>query len=240
MFWRYGGYTNISPINSLLDKPDVTVEEVLDDSELLHELKQHNSKLIEFIREDHVLKRMLEYIVSPSFLSEDEEDGEKDTGKTKAREEYLEKEADADQQPYRPSRRASSDLDFEGLENAEKSRLKYAYIASEVLSAPSWSVIEAMMQSEESLRIFWRFLWDKAPLDALQSSYFYKVNEVLLDQKTPEMLAFVMSLNGIIETMLKHVDNPSVMDLLLKIISLDKPENGLGVTEVRLILVIVQ
>ncbi|WEW60791.1 sporulation-induced protein [Emydomyces testavorans] len=246
MFWRYGGYANISPVNTLLDKADVTVEEVLDESELLHELKQHNTKLIEFIREDNVLKRMLEYIVSPSLLSDDDEEeaeNEKGVEEGKARDgssvKATSSEYDGKQKGPVSRRRSHSlgtDLELEELEKAEKARLKYAYIASEVLSAPSWSIIEAMMLNEESLRDFWRFLWRNAPLDSLQSSYFYKVNEVLLDQKTPDMLAFIMSLDGFIEAILKHVDNPSVMDLLLKIISLDKPENGLGVTEVRIII----
>ncbi|EFW21499.1 Sit4-associated protein [Coccidioides posadasii str. Silveira] len=240
MFWRYGGYANISPINTLLDKPDVTVEEVLDESELLHEMKQHNTKLIEFIREDHVLKRMLEYIVSPSLLNnEDHYDNEdiKACGESKSSDRDLEKavSGEGDVEPKSTVTQQldglGADLDPEELENAEKARLKYAYISSEVLSAPAWSIIEAMMLNEESLRIFWQFLHGTTPLDSLQSSYFYKVNEVLLDQKTPEMLSFVMSLDGIIETMLRHVDNPSVMDLLLKIISLDKPEAGLVVTE---------
>ncbi|EEP80232.1 predicted protein [Uncinocarpus reesii 1704] len=238
MFWRYGGYANISPINTLLDRPDVTLEEVLDESELLHEMKQHNSKLTEFIREDHVLKRMLEYIVSPSLLVDDDEGEEPegdgrgpDNGKTSGNAVSVHEGSKYKAVARRRSDSLGPDQDLEELENAEKARLKYAYISSEILSAPSWSIIEAMMQYEECLRNFWGFLRGKAPLDSLQSSYFYKVNEVLLDQKTPEMLSFVMSLDGIIETMLRHVDNPSVMDLLLKIISLDKPENGLVVTE---------
>ncbi|KAI1988384.1 sporulation-induced protein [Ophidiomyces ophidiicola] len=247
MFWRYGAYANISPINTLLDRPDVTVEDVLDESELLHELKQHNSKLIEFIREDHVLKRMLEYIVSPSLLSDDDDDdddgdheeNEDDSAnrrKSLSCSSGLITSGDGHQiQKERIARDRSdslgADIDLEELQNAEKARLKYAYISSEVLSAPSWSIIEAMMLNEESLLDFWHFLWGKTPLDSLQSSYFYKVNEVLLDQKTPDMLAFIMSLDDVVETMLKHVDNPSVMDLLLKIITLDSPGNGLGITE---------
>jgi len=30
MFWRFGGYANISTIDTILDKPEFTLEELLD------------------------------------------------------------------------------------------------------------------------------------------------------------------------------------------------------------------
>ena len=65
MFWRFGGYASISTLDSILDKPDVTLEELLDESDLIQELKQHNTKLIEYLREDKVLQKLLEYVVAP-------------------------------------------------------------------------------------------------------------------------------------------------------------------------------
>ncbi|RJE16431.1 SIT4-Associating protein, partial [Aspergillus sclerotialis] len=65
MFWRFGGYASISTIDTLLDKPDVSLEELLDESEIIQELKQHNTKLIEYLREDNVLKRLMDYVIAP-------------------------------------------------------------------------------------------------------------------------------------------------------------------------------
>ena len=252
MFWRFGGYANISTIDTLLEKPDVTLEEILDESELMQELKQPNTKLIEYLREDNVLKRLLDYVISPSLLEDDdddydddddegrvEEDGNRaedgvrtvDGGKTKRPlSQYGDKQTPIAGEQVAYS--LTSDLDSEELANAEKSRLKYSFIASEVLSSTSWSIIEALMLNEAYLRDFWQFMWRKAPLDSLQAGYFTKVNEILLDQKTEEMLAFFKSLQGIVPVMLQHIDNPMVMDLLLKIISLEKSDGAQGIVEV--------
>ncbi|EEH20909.1 hypothetical protein PABG_03140 [Paracoccidioides brasiliensis Pb03] len=240
MFWRFGGYANISAIDTLLEKADVSLEEVLDESELMQELKQHNTKLIEYLRDDNVLKRLLDYVISPSLIDDEdghEDEGEEDKGKRKEVE-YNELHDSQEQGEEKGQQSSalnptplSSGLDFEELENAEKSRLKYSYIACEILSSNSWSIIESMMLNEGYLRDFWRFLWRKAPLDALQSGYFTKVNEVLLEKKTEEMLAFIKSLDGVVPTLLQHVDNPMIMDLLLKIISLERMEGGQGVVE---------
>ncbi|OAX84567.1 hypothetical protein ACJ72_01066 [Emergomyces africanus] len=249
MFWRFGGYANISAIDTLLERADVSLEEVLDESELMQELKQHNTKLIEYLRDDSVLKRLLDYVVSPSLI-DDEDDDDDDAQGEKGRSgdgegqepheavaatAHLSEQAEAEGQEsaddLRTPPRLSSGLDFEDLENAEKSRLKYSYIACEILSSNSWSIIESMMLNEGYLRDFWRFLWREAPLDPLQSGYFTKVNEVLLEKKTEEMLTFIKSIDGVVPTLLRHVDNPMIMDLLLKIISLERMEGGQGVVE---------
>ena len=64
MFWRFGGYAQLSSLDSILDKPDVTVEELLDESDLIQELKQQNSKLIEYLRDENVLERLLRYVIA--------------------------------------------------------------------------------------------------------------------------------------------------------------------------------
>lgn len=230
MFWRFGGYANISTVDTLLDKPDVTLEELLDEPELIQELKQHNTKLIEYLREDHILKRLMDYVIAPPLVNEEEEDQEDDEGKRGG---VGEKDAAAKEEGLAKPR--DEILEPEDLEKAEKQRLKYAYVACEILSSETWSILESMMVNEAFLRDFWEFLKRPAPLDSLQAGYFTKVNEVLFDKKTEEMLEFFKSLEGIVPAMLQHVDNPMVMDLLLKIISLEKVEGGQGIVEVSLL-----
>ncbi|KAJ9324313.1 hypothetical protein DTO027B5_4164 [Paecilomyces variotii] len=212
MFWRFGGYANISAINTLLEKPDVSLEEVLDESEVISELKNRNTKLIEYLRDDNVLKRLMDYVIAPS-LDDDNED----------------EEGDAESEKKSTSLREG--LEPEDLERAEQQRLKYAYIACEILSSETWSILESIMINESYLRDFWGFLKRPAPLDSLQASYFTKVNETLFDKKTEDMLGFFKSLEGIVPAMLQHIDNPMVMDLLLKIISLEKAEGGQGIVD---------
>lgn len=251
MFWRFGGYSSISAIDTLLDKSDVTLEEVLDESELMQELKQNNTKLVEYLQDDGILKRLLEYVISPSLVKDgqneqddqaetkqqqppsDETLGSKDKtspehhGRKEPVEGNVNEEEDVDAVSL------TADLSDADLENAEKARIRHAYVASEILSSNSYPIIEALIANEHLLRKLWRFLWREPPLDSLQSGYFTKVNEVLLENKPAEMLAFFRYLDGIVPTILKHVDNPIIMDLLLKIISLERISEGQGIVEVR-------
>jgi SIT4-associating protein SAP185/190 len=227
MFWRFGGYASLSTIDNILDKPDVTLEELLDESDLIQELKQHNSKLIEYLRDENVLKRLLEYVVAPK-------PGDEDCDNTTAGDD-AQSSSTEDGGSSRPTSKGKSrarEFSEEDQEKEEKARVKYAYVACEVLSCDVWSLLEALLENRQHLERFWQFMRREPPLDPVQAGYFTKVNEMLLDKKTEEMIEFLRTLEWVVPAMLQHVDCPMVMDLLLKIISLEKSEGGQGIVEV--------
>ncbi|RDW60464.1 SAPS family protein [Aspergillus mulundensis] len=228
MFWRFGGYASVSAIDSLLDKPDVSLEDLLDESELIQELKQLNTKLIEYLREDDVLKKLMDYVIAPSLVNEDDEDDDADTTN---KEEGAQTKEDEFEAKGRKSDLFKEALGSEDFERMEKERLKRAYVACEILSSEVWSILDSTMANPEHLRNFWAFIRRPAPLDSIQASYFTKVNETLLDKKTGEMLELLKSMNDIVPAILQHVDNPMVMDLLLKLISLERAEGGQGIVD---------
>jgi SIT4-associating protein SAP185/190 len=227
MFWRFGGYANISTIDTILEKDNFELEDLLDESDLIQELKQHNAKLVEYLRDQKVLERLLEYVVAPKLApvaapDDDEEDEDDEKGKSIAL-------------PFARSRASSKAAELSSEEETEKKRNRYAFVAAEVLSSDNWSICEALMESRTLLRNFWQFLKRPVPLDPLQASYFTKVNESLFDKKTEDMLDLLKSLDGAIPDILKHVDCPMIMDLLLRIISLERTESGQGIVEVCLL-----
>jgi len=50
-----------STLTKVLEKPDVTLEEVLDDADILQECKSNNQKLIDFLQQPGVIPRLLDY-----------------------------------------------------------------------------------------------------------------------------------------------------------------------------------
>lgn len=218
----FGGYANVSTIDTILEKADVTLEELLDESDLIQELKQHNTKLIEYLREEKILERLLEYVVAPKLETPVKEESEPQP--------EAEEKSGSDNGKAKDLTFSDSPSDDE--DEREKKRNRYAYVAAEILSSDNWSICEALMENQLLLRKFWEFLKLPPPLDPLQASYFTKVNEALLDKKTEEMLELFKSLDGAVKNMLQHVDSPMVMDLLLKIISLEKAEGGQGIVDV--------
>ncbi|RPA79221.1 SAPS-domain-containing protein [Ascobolus immersus RN42] len=217
MFWKFSNYANLSTIDTLLDKPDVTLEELLGETDLIQELKHHNTKLIEYLRDDRTLEKMLKYVIEPPIDSP--------TSPTSSE----------------PSASESSSSGLFGARfltksnedetNDREARSKYALTCCEVLSSDTWSIAEALMENIQLLHSFWKYLDNEPPLDALRASYFTKVNESLLERKTEDMIRFFKSIPNVVPKMLKHIDCPMVMDLLLKIISVEKSEGGAGIVD---------
>lgn len=222
MFWKFGGYASISTIDTILDKPDFALEELLDESDLIQELKQHNSKLIEYLRQDDMLSRLLEYVVAPkleTFAAPQENEHD-----LRGRNRLM---------PFSRPRASSRNTDSAEHDDdeQEKRRNRYALVACEVLSSDTWSIYESLTDNKQLIKAFWNFLSRPAPLDPLQASYFTKVNESLFEKKTEEMIELLLTLPNAVPDMLRHVECPMIMDLLLKIIAMDRTEGGHGIVE---------
>ncbi|XP_042407209.1 serine/threonine-protein phosphatase 6 regulatory subunit 3-like [Zingiber officinale] len=63
MFWRMTGFTHASPVDSILEKERFTLEDLLDEDEIIQECKALNTRLINFLREKAQVEKLLHYIV---------------------------------------------------------------------------------------------------------------------------------------------------------------------------------
>ncbi|CAL1405929.1 unnamed protein product [Linum trigynum] len=72
MFWRMAGLSTASPVETILDKDNFTLEELLDEDEIIQECKALNGRLINFLREKAQVEQLIRYIVE-----EPTEDAEK-------------------------------------------------------------------------------------------------------------------------------------------------------------------
>ncbi|KAL8146309.1 hypothetical protein AgCh_004166 [Apium graveolens] len=63
MFWKLPSISASSPVESVLDKENFTLEELLDEDEIIQECKALNSRLINFLRERAQVEQLLHYII---------------------------------------------------------------------------------------------------------------------------------------------------------------------------------
>eukprot|EP00250_Pteridium_aquilinum_P014961 c22305_g3_i1 orf=689-3370(+) len=63
MFWRMAGLSTTSPVESLLDRDGFTLEELLDEDELIQECKSLNTRLINFLRGKAQIEQLVRYVI---------------------------------------------------------------------------------------------------------------------------------------------------------------------------------
>lgn len=217
-------------------KPNLEVlDELLNDEELYTELMCSNFKLLIFFKYPEVLSKLVEYVTNEHVLEETLEDGseeEDQSPKETKTEEKTENQTEEDEplpdSVSESSTETSIQLPPESEEQAESRR---ARIAAEILSADVWPISSAFMDHEDLLVKLWAMLSHPSPLSIVASTYFMKINERLLDMDIAGMLHFILDQNDLVDRFLTHIDNPPLMDFLLKVISTDKPDTPTGVID---------
>ncbi|GAB2285110.1 hypothetical protein Dimus_019564 [Dionaea muscipula] len=63
MFWKLTALSASSPVDAVLDKENFTLEELLDEEEIIQECKALNSRLINFLRDRAQVEQLLKYII---------------------------------------------------------------------------------------------------------------------------------------------------------------------------------
>ncbi|CAN1346271.1 Serine/threonine-protein phosphatase 6 regulatory subunit 3 [Linum perenne] len=63
MFWKLPMLSASSPVEAVLDKDDFTLEELLDEEEIIQECKALNTRLITFLRDRAQVEQLLHYII---------------------------------------------------------------------------------------------------------------------------------------------------------------------------------
>ncbi|KAF8077592.1 SIT4 phosphatase-associated protein-domain-containing protein [Lyophyllum atratum] len=122
------------------------------------------------------------------------------------------------------------------IEGDEKGRFKYPYVATEVLCSEIWSIVETCINEQtQLLQPFWETVLDRSPDDMktemVMASHFSKINAVFLSKKPAEMFAFIRSQPSVVERLLRHIETPPFVDLIVRIIQLDEQPSGAGVLE---------
>lgn len=232
-------YMNYRPNLDVLD-------DLLDDEELYTELMCSNFKLLIFLKYPEVLSKLITYVTNDSILQENEEGPvlaedidddavileDVDPPDYKGRQEE-EEHKDEEEQPEDDiselSEETSITLPPESEEQVESRR---ACMAAEILSADVWPISSAIMDNEELLSRLWSIMDHASPLSIVASTYFMKINERLLDMDISGMMEFILKQKNVVNRFLNHIDNPPLMDFLLKVISTDKPDTPTGIIEV--------
>lgn len=114
-------------------------------------------------------------------------------------------------------------------ESEEQLESRRARMAAEILSADIWPIASTIMEHTELLDQLWAIMDYDNTLSIAASTYFMKINERLLDMDVSGILTFIIAQKTCVDRFLKHIENPSLMDFLLKVISTDKQDSTTGI-----------
>ncbi|KAJ2610242.1 sporulation-induced protein [Coemansia sp. RSA 1365] len=234
MLWRFG-LQHASNIDKLLEKEDLTLEEVLNDPDLLQEIREQNPKVISYLSMPQNLRQMVEYTATEEFFKFSK------MAATSCEVLCSNGAAFGDGLVAAYVPRDFVESDFEGSDyedDGSHAEVEGGHAGAIDTSRSSLSnsnnnvTASSNPQSPASprqhlLELLWGIMGlEHGQLDLLQATYFSRVMCSLLQRKPYETLAFIREQDGAVEQFLEHLDVTAIVDLLLKVISLEELENA--------------
>jgi len=210
MFWRFG-IPSASNIEVLLDKPDVTLEVILDEVDLLQECKAANQKLIDFFSKPEILEKLLLYVsrlhevpLSPTAPPQSSE------------------------LASNPDSNSLAEQNTASNEQKEKLLVKYPFLVSEIFSIEPTDLLEAVLNQPEMLNNFINVTLDlPAPLNPIQASYWVKILSNFLIKKTCPTVKRFRSIKDFISRLVRHaLNNSAMMEMILKLVGIEELADG--------------
>lgn len=171
-FWGRFPFHTTSAVDSILNRQHFTLEDLLEEDDIVQETKSQNKKLIEFLVQQTTLEKLFDYLVS---------------------------------EPEETDFRRNS---------------KYPLLACEILCSEVWILYEAICNDEPLLERLFSFLSRDFPTPTV-SCYASRFAGVLLQKRMNVLMEFLRK-QQIAPLFMKHLGNPYITDLLLKIISCEE------------------
>ncbi|KAK9834883.1 hypothetical protein WJX81_006337 [Elliptochloris bilobata] len=210
MFWRVAGFSQPSPLENILDKDDFTLEEVLDEEDLIQECKALNGRLIAFLKQPPVLGKLLGYLVdTPPLTAEDKV---------------------ARRYPFAACEVLCCEMDVSALQDnlavlgtaEDKVARRYPFAACEVLCCEVDAIFSALLDDPALLARLFGFLDAEGPLDCVRAGFFARSVTCLLMRRHADVMRYLQTAPGWLDHLVAHVDTTSIAEVTVRLVGADE------------------
>ena len=217
----------MSAIETILDRPSFTLEELLEEDEVLQECRSENAKLLNFLTLPATLEKLVE-VRSLRRMQAAVRVGSTRHGFFFVFSFFLFPFFFLCFAVFRRLMLPSFQyITVEPDASADSVRkFKYPFISCEILCCDVWSLSEAIYQHPQLIDRLYGFLERDAPLSPALAAHVSKVAGSLLEKKPEATLQYLRGRPGMVDHFVRHLSSSAVMDLLLKIISCDEEGGG--------------
>ncbi len=194
--WSISGISFTSPLNDILEKESFTLEELLQEDELLQEVKSHNHRLIEFLSQESTVMKILEYIVT----TPPEEDAD-------------------DIRNFKYPYMSCEILCCEIADILNIFEVGTSTDNNINIDAVDKDSITNMNNRNDALIKLFSILDETAPLNQYQAGYFEKILDMLFRRNTSHMMRFINDGGEeLFNKFVNHLENYSILQIVQRLL----------------------
>ncbi|KAF8395000.1 hypothetical protein HHK36_018939 [Tetracentron sinense] len=212
-------------VESVLDKENFTLEELLDEEEIIQECKALNSRLINLDGDCTLLICDAGGMASTSHETVDEGNPIQSTEKRAMHHLDASHVTPAFTCFLRDRVQVEQLLRYiteEAPEDAESKRVfKFPFIACEIFTCEIDVIFKTLIEEEELMNLLFSFLEPNRPHSALLAGYFGKVVVCLMLRKTVPLMSYVQAHQDVFRQLVDLIGITSIMEVLVRLVSAD-------------------
>ena len=101
-----------------------------------------------------------------------------------------------------------------------------SYLACEVVCCEIKEIMEAIMNNKALMDKMWNILDKKPPLVPLHANSFAKIMSLFIMRDTLKVFEYIKSRSSVVESLLKHLENSGIVDVVLRLMICDDNHDG--------------
>ncbi|KAF9597564.1 hypothetical protein IFM89_019882 [Coptis chinensis] len=180
-------------VDSILDKEDFTLEELLDEEGILQECKTRNSRLINFLRDRAQVEQLLRYIVEEASVDAESKRVFKYDTLTSLRTIYV-------------------------LFPAQKT---FPFVACEIFTCEIDVILKTLVEEDELMNLLFSFLEPKHCYSTMLAGYFSKVAVCLMLRKMIQIISYIEANQDVLRRLVDLIGITPIMEVLVRLVCAD-------------------
>ncbi|KAI9295564.1 SAPS-domain-containing protein [Neoconidiobolus thromboides FSU 785] len=228
---------------------DNELEAVLKDAELLQELKKGNDRLLHWLSKPEVIAKLFNWVfengIAPGNKQAQKQGSSAEEGINKKEETNDSNEDDSKKETSSSSNILDDEIISTGVgafvENSSKAeeelaagKRKLALISLEILAFENLIIQDTILRyPDNALQKLWDIIYlpPNTQIPPHLSLAFGRIFTSLIARRTRQALAFLYEQKDTVKSILDHLDDTMVLDILLKLLCLEEMSDGQGVAE---------
>lgn len=206
-----------------------------------------NVKLIELLLQPHILNGLLDYIIASIDyfydlqVKEDEEVSKivnSNGNNSKEEGSNIDSELEDDNQVEIEQAEQSLLLELqqkeqEESESQQEKMRRCVQVSSDILSVDLWMILNRIIETPSIISKLWQILSHPHLIEGLPTvSYVIRIFDQLMDTNSIELLNFIRRQDDLVDTILKKIEVPLIMEFALRVIQTDKATSPTGIVDV--------
>ena len=165
--WALSGISFANPVSDILEKSEFSLEELLEEDELIQEVKSLNDQLISYLTKPEILEKLIDFVTTPPSINSSES--------------LIASESVTEMDSENPVK----------FSHSEMRTYKYPYMSCEVICCEVPDILNRIVLEKDGIylnRLLSFLDTDSPALDYYLAGYFEKILEMLFRRITGKLL----------------------------------------------------